>query len=83
MIKISDALKEIVKSNNFLDYGLSHGILNITQTADWIKPLVEVRTKKNVSKSALIMALSRIMRVKKKILPALEKIKLQNINIYL
>jgi len=82
MLKISDAIKEIIISNNYLNYGLSHGLLNISQTAEWIKPLIELRTKKKISKSAVLMALSRMMKQKKRIIPELENFRIQNLNVY-
>ncbi len=62
MIKVSDAIKDIVNENHFLEFGLAHRICNLSQLAKFIKPLVEIRTQKEVSSAALTMALSRIQQ---------------------
>lgn len=59
MLKISDAIKEIVDKNSLLRFGMSYRLLNLSQTARFIKPLVEARVKKPVQVTALIMNLSR------------------------
>ena len=82
MIKISQALEELISKNNFLYFGLAHQLLNLSQTAEWIKPLVEARIKKDVSSSAILMALSRMGKIKNKILPRLQEFYLRNINVY-
>ncbi len=59
MKRIGDAVEEIVHANAALRFGFHHGLLNLTQTAKFIKPLVEARTMKDIKISALVMALSR------------------------
>lgn len=81
MIKVSSALKELIQKNNFLEFGLSEGLLNLSTTAKWLKPLIEVRTKKEVSTSAILMSLSRQTLEQKKIKPRLQEFKLDSINI--
>ena len=58
MIKIRDAIKTALTGNPYVEYGLYHGLLNMAKVAEFIKPFIEVRTKKQVSMKALEMALS-------------------------
>ncbi len=83
MHKISIALTEIIDTNPLLKLGLYHRILNLTQLSKLLKPLIEIRTKKELqSSSALIMALSRLqLEYTKKILP-IEKFSITNITVY-
>ena len=60
MIKISDAVREILDGSTFLQFGLHHKLINLSQLARFLHPLVEARTKKEVQRSAIHMALSRI-----------------------
>ncbi|MCB1045029.1 MAG: hypothetical protein KDC35_18955 [Acidobacteria bacterium] len=62
MKKIADALVEIIEANASLRFGFHYQILNLTQTAHFLKPLVEARTMKEVGISALVMALSRYQK---------------------
>lgn len=59
MKRIGDALAEIIEANDTLRFGFHNGLLNLTQTAHFLKPLVEARTHKDIQVSALVMALSR------------------------
>ncbi len=81
MITVSSALRDLIQKNNFLEFGLSEGILNLSSTAEWLKPLIEMRTKKEVSKSSILMALSRLAIQKKKIKPGLQRFPLDGINV--
>lgn len=60
MISITDALHEIIRRSNFFEFGLEHKLLNLSQAARVLHPLVEARTKKQVKLSAVVMALSRL-----------------------
>lgn len=82
MIKISQAIQELIHNNSMLEFGLSHGLLNLSRTAEFLKPLLEVRTKKSISKSAVLMSLSRQQKIKAKILAHLDDIKLTNLNVH-
>lgn len=62
MIKISDALLDIFQGNEVLSQGIQENLLNLSEVARKIKPLVEARLKKEIQTSALIMNLSRIAR---------------------
>ncbi len=59
MIKISDAISEIIEKNPILTFAFHHKLLNLTRTAEFLKPLIEARTKKEVRTSAILMNLSR------------------------
>lgn len=62
MVTIASAVESIVAASQVLRTGLHHGILNLSQVARWIHPLVESRTQKDVTASAIVMALSRLQR---------------------
>ena len=62
MLKLSDALEEMVENNPFLQFGLQNRLLNLSQTARYLRPLIEVRAKKSVKTSTIVMALSRLQR---------------------
>lgn len=82
MRKIKDELWEIINSNSMLKFGLHHRLLNISKLADFLKPLIEIRTKKDLrSPNALIMALSRLQREKIKTTPKLQKFTINNLSI--
>jgi aspartokinase len=60
MKKISDATREIVNANPLFHFGLHHRLLNLSQVARYILPLVEARAQKEVGESAVLMSLSRL-----------------------
>lgn len=60
MPKASDTLRDIIAQNHVLQFGLSAGLFNLTRLADYLRPLIETRTKKPSSRSALLMQLSRL-----------------------
>lgn len=64
MLKITNAILEIIDSNDFLSFGFSENLLNLTQVAKHIKPFIESRIKKEISLQSIIMNLSRISRRK-------------------
>jgi len=59
MIKISEAIDEIISKNQILTFAFQNRLLNLTKTAEFMKPLIEARTKKEVKNSAILMNLSR------------------------
>ena len=69
MLKISDAIREIIDGNPLFQMGLGHRLLNLSQVAKHIHPLVEARTKKSVRVSAILMNLSRLQRQHEKSTP--------------
>jgi len=74
MIKVSDSLKEIIKGNQTIQFGLSQNLFNLSQLAKYLVPLIRARTKKEVQPAAVLMALSRLQRTetKKKSQPQFE-----------
>lgn len=82
MIKISDEIKKMIEESDFLQFGLSHRLLNLSQLAAYLVPLIETRVKKEVSKSAVLMSLSRLQKNYSKIMPKMEDIRLKAINIF-
>ena len=81
MKKISDAVSEIITPHSLFHFGLHHRLLNLSQVARFIKPLVEARTHKEVHEAAVLMSLSRLQA---KLLDpgALGDLVLSNINIH-
>ncbi len=62
MTSISTLAARLVAENPSLNFGLHHGLLNLTQTAHFLLPLVQARAGKPVRASAILMALSRLQR---------------------
>ena len=62
MIRVPDTVAALIKSNSFLQTGLQNDLLNLTKVSQFLHPLVEVRTKKTVQSSAILMALSRLRK---------------------
>lgn len=62
MLRISDALREVVGRNPLLQFGFSHQLFNLSQLSRYLLPQIAARTKKEVRESALLMALSRYQR---------------------
>ncbi len=60
MIKIADAVREIVDHDPALKTGLAQKLMNLSQVARHIHSTVEARTHKSVQLSAITMALSRL-----------------------
>ncbi len=82
MKSIPDAVRQTVETDGFLHFGLSNGILNLTKTAKFLRPLIESRTKKGVSLSALTMALSRLRLRKRKVNAYLKDVRLSALNVH-
>lgn len=81
MLSIPDAVQQTIEKDGFLHFGLANGVLNLSKTARFIKPLIEARTKKSVSIAAVTMALSRLKTLKKRTNVQLKRVKLDSINI--
>ena len=60
MIKVSDAIREIIEKSAFLRFGFHYQLLNLTQLAKFIQTLVEARIKKDITPGAIVMSLSRL-----------------------
>jgi len=69
-MNITQAVEQIIKGNFYFEFGLQNRILNLTQLARLIKPLVSNRIDKKVEISSIKMALSRLQdKLKDKIVP--------------
>lgn len=80
MIKISTIVTDIVYQSDFALEGLRKGCLNLSAYAELIKPLVEEATKKSVTKSSIVIAMSRLSRQLEKAEPLAPNFKLQNLS---
>ncbi len=60
MLKIKDAIDTIIGNNAFLEDALFNSYLNISSFSEFIKPQVELLTKKEVTVASIKMTLSRI-----------------------
>lgn len=82
MLKVSDAVAGLVRENPLFHFGFHHQLLNLSQMARFLRPLVEARTLKEVQETAIQMALSRM----RKDFPPLESLpqsfKLDKINVH-
>jgi hypothetical protein len=67
MITVSEEIEKIVLGSHLLEEGLSQGIINLSALSRKIKPQIDSALMKNVSESAILMALKRFtLRVKSK-----------------
>lgn len=82
MLSLSSILPEIILGNPLLQYGLQNRLFNLSQLARHIRPHVEVRAKKSVSNSAILMALSRYQKQLKKIAAKSEKITISKLTVH-
>ena len=60
MKRIKDAAITIIENNSVLHFGFYHRLLNLSQVARFLRPLIAARTRKEVSDSAVLMSLSRM-----------------------
>ena len=82
MRKIPETLREIITSNPTLEFGFAHNLFNLTQLARFLQPLVQARASREVSVSALSMALSRLgTGLPKGARPAIARFKFKNLAI--
>ncbi|MEN9327510.1 MAG: hypothetical protein RI947_318 [Candidatus Parcubacteria bacterium] len=81
MIKISDAVQEIVDHDGFVQEAIHQGILNISAYAKIIHPLVEDKTMKPVLRGTIVVALSRLIKHKSIFTPLLPHIQISNLSV--
>jgi hypothetical protein len=79
MIKIHDAVKNILLSDDEALSALSNGYMNLSQYAKQIHRKVELATKKSVGRQAVVVVLSRLSKDIKKINPILQDVHIKNI----
>lgn len=82
MIRISEALRETIKGNPFLEFGVHYGLFNLTQLARYLQPMVEARARKDVQVSAITMNLSRLQQSLRATTPAPERFEIENVTIH-
>lgn len=81
MLTLTDALRDLIADNPFLQLGLRKRLFNLSQLGRELKPQVEVRSKKEVRSSAILMALSRLQRTIRKETPTYERIRIEHLTI--
>ena len=62
MIKIPEVVRELVLHNDFLAFGVSKKLFNLSALSEFLHANVENRTKKSVQNPAILMALSRLQK---------------------
>jgi len=82
MLKITNAVRQMVEGNPLLQFGLHHRLLNLTQIARYIDPLIEARVKKEAGTSAIVMALSRLQKEMIRNAPQREDYNIKTIDIH-
>jgi hypothetical protein len=82
MIRISEALRHTIAGNPFLEFGIHHGLFNLTQLARYLGPLVQARTRKEVQTSAITMNLSRLQQELRATAPRPEQYVIENVTIH-
>ncbi|MBI2028258.1 MAG: hypothetical protein HYT07_01485 [Candidatus Levybacteria bacterium] len=65
MITVSEGTQKIIKRSRYLQEALEKGIINISALALYIKPELEEMLIKKTSKSAIIMAINRLLETPK------------------
>ncbi len=81
MLKISDHIEDIINNNKWISFGISSNLLNLSQLAKFIKPQIEARSKKNVTESSILMALSRYSKKHQAKHKHLPDFKIENLSI--
>lgn len=82
MIKISEAIMEIINGNAILQYGFRYELFNLSRLSVFIKPQIQARTKKEVQTSAITMNLSRLQKRLSKYMPRQDEYEIENITTY-
>lgn len=80
MIKIKDAVKEIVLKDEEILYALSNKLLNLSAYAKQIQKEVEEKTFKDVGIQGIVVALSRIQKEFKGKDPLIQDVVINNIS---
>ncbi|MBI5412663.1 hypothetical protein HZA43_05905 [Candidatus Peregrinibacteria bacterium] len=79
MLRISEAILEIVNGNATLQFGLRYRLFNLSQLSAFLRPQIKARTKKEVKIGAVTMHLSRMQRKFLKWMPTQEAYAIENI----
>lgn len=62
MLKLPETLQDLVGNNPFLQFGMHYKLLNLSSLSVFLQPYLEARLKKQVSKSSVLMGLSRLQK---------------------
>ena len=81
MLTLTTALSDMISTDSFLQHGLQYRLFNLTQLSHHLLKHLEARTKKSLSTSAVLMALSRYQRRLKKFAPAPEQFAVQDLSL--
>ena len=79
MIKIKPIVREIVLEELEACFALTNGYMNMSSYAHRIRPLVEARTKKQVTITSLVVSLSRLRKEFQKEKPLVQEVAIKNI----
>lgn len=72
-------MRDIVEREPEAAFALSNGFMNMSQYAGRIRSEVEARTKKSVTQTSLVVALSRVRKELRKVRPLMPKVVVDNI----
>lgn len=79
MIKIQPIVREIILGELEALFALTNGYMNMSSYAYKIRPLVEAKSKKQVTITSLVVSLSRLRKEFKKEKPLIHKVAIKNI----
>lgn len=79
MIKIHPILREIIKNDLEAYVALVNGYMNMSSYAATVKPIVEAKTKKQVTVNSLVVSLSRLKNEFEKEKPLIHDVDILNI----
>ncbi len=78
-MKLSLIIENIIKKDKQLEFYISNRLLNLSQFAKYIKPLISAKVDKDIPVTTIVMALSRIQ---KKFNYVSDNFKISQINLY-
>lgn len=81
MTSVQASLRKLIDDNEFLQFGLANDLFNLSKTARFIQRDLEVRLKRNISVSALTMALSRLSQEQETQRIKVNRIELRNLQV--
>mgnify|MGYP000721074294 CR=1 FL=1 len=81
MIKISNIIEELFENNQWLAFGIQNKLLNLSQVAKFLLPVISTRAKKEVSEASILMAISRLQHKYSKKHTHLPNFKIENLSI--
>ncbi len=62
MLKLSEEIDRIISTNDFLSVGFGTHLFNLSHLTEFLKPLLERRLRKPLSKGSVLMGLSRLQK---------------------